>query len=61
LNSLQTTISNINVSLQGLQSNIQSTNIPQTYTDLTNEQTVQSAILSTMAKSNTNNLFNYLG
>jgi flagellar hook-associated protein 3 FlgL len=60
LNSLQTTISNINVSLQGLQSTIQSTNIPQTITDLTSEQTAQSAILSTMAKSNTN-LFNYLG
>ena len=60
LNDLQTTISGINLSLQSAQSGIQSTNIPQTYTDLTSEQTAQSAILSTMAKSNTNNLFNYL-
>jgi flagellar hook-associated protein 3 FlgL len=60
LNALQTTISGINLSLQSAQSGIQSTNIPQTYTDLTTEQTAQSAILSTMAKTNTNNLFNYL-
>jgi flagellar hook-associated protein 3 FlgL len=60
LNALQTTISGINVSLQGMQTNLQSTNLAQAYTDLTSEQTAQSAILSTMAKSNTNNLFNYL-
>ncbi len=60
LNDLQTTISGINLSLQSAQNGIQSTNIPQTYTDLTSEQTAQSAILSTIAKTNTNNLFNYL-
>ena len=60
LNDLQTTISGINLSLQGMQSTIQATNYPETYTNLTNEQTQQSAILSTMAKTNTN-LFNYLG
>jgi flagellar hook-associated protein 3 FlgL len=60
LNDLQTTISGINVSLKGLQSSIQSTDVPQTYTDLTSEQTAQQAIFSTIAKSNTNHLFNYL-
>ncbi len=60
LSDLQTTISGINLSLQSAQSGIQSTNIAQTYTDLTSEHTAQSAILSTMAKTNTNNLFNYL-
>jgi flagellar hook-associated protein 3 FlgL len=60
LSSLQTTISGINTSLQSAQSGIQSTDIAQTYTALTSEQTAQQAILSTMAKTNTNNLFNYL-
>lgn len=60
LNDLQSTLSGINLSLQSAQNGLQKTNIPQTYTDLTSEQTAQSAILSTMAKSNTNNLFNYL-
>ncbi|MDR3684959.1 MAG: hypothetical protein P4L11_14620 [Geothrix sp.] len=60
LNDLQTTLSGINLSLQSAQNGIQSTDIAKTYTDLTSEQTAQSAILSTMAKTNTNNLFNYL-
>ena len=60
LSDLQNTISNINVSLKGLQSSIQSTNIPQTYTDLVSEQTAQQATLNTMAKINSNNLFNYI-
>lgn len=45
LNSLQTTISGINLSLQSAQSGLQSTNVAQTYTDLTSEQTAQQAIL----------------
>jgi flagellar hook-associated protein 3 FlgL len=60
LNDLQASISGINLSLQSAQSSVQSTNFAQTYTDLTSEQTAQQAILSTMAKTNTNNLFNYL-
>jgi len=57
---LQSSISAINLSLQSAQSGLQTTNIAQTYTNLTSEQTAQQAILSTMAKTNTNNLFNYL-
>jgi flagellar hook-associated protein 3 FlgL len=60
LNDLQTTISGINTSLQGMQSDLQTTNIPQTYTDLASEQTAQQATLNTMAKINSNNLFNYI-
>jgi len=60
LTDLQSTISGINLRLQSAQSGIQSADVAQTYSDLTNEQVTQQAILSTIAKSNTNNLFNYL-
>ena len=58
---LQTTLSGFNVTLQGLQGNQQNTDYAKTVTDYTSDQTIQSATLSTLAKSNKQNLFDYLG
>ncbi len=57
---LQTTISGVNLSLQGVQNSLQGTDYAQTISEYSNLNTVQSATLSTMAKNNNNNLFNYL-
>jgi len=58
--SLKDTLSGFNVTLQGLQSNQQDTNYPQTITDFTSDQTTQSASLSALSKINKTNLFDYL-
>jgi flagellar hook-associated protein 3 FlgL len=58
---LQTTLSGFNVTLQGLQATQQSTDYAQSVTEYTSDQTVQSATLSTLAKSNKQNLFDYIG
>ncbi len=61
LQSLQTTLSNFNASLQSLQSAQESTDYPTAITEYSNDQTIQSATLSVMAKANKVNLFDYLG
>ena len=58
---LKETISGLNVTLQGLQNVIQDTDYAKSATEFTSDQTVQTATLSTMAKANQQNLFDYLG
>jgi flagellar hook-associated protein 3 FlgL len=60
LNDLKNTLSGTNVTLAGIQSNLQATDYPAAMTQYTADQTMQSATLSTMAKTNQMNLFNYL-
>ena len=61
LNDLKDTLSGFNVTLQELQNIQQDTDYARSVTDFTSDQTVQSASLSTLAKSQRNNLFDYLG
>lgn len=62
LTDLKNILSSFNVSLQSLQNNVQDTNYPETITQFTSDQTVQSATLSAMAKTGSQqSLFNYLG
>jgi flagellar hook-associated protein 3 FlgL len=61
LTDLQSMLSGFNLTLQGLQSNVQDTNYPDTLTQVSSDTTVQSATLSTLAKTNQQSLFNYLG
>ena len=59
---LKSILSGFNLSLQTLQNNAQDTDYPDTITQYTSDQTVQSATLSTLAKTgNQQSLFNYLG
>jgi flagellar hook-associated protein 3 FlgL len=58
---MKDTLTGINVSLQGLQDTQQATDYPTAQTEFSNDQTMQSATLSTLSKMNNNNLFNYLG
>ena len=60
LQSLQTSLGNFNASLQALQTDQQATDYPTAIMEYTNDQTIQSATLSVMAKVNTVNLFDYL-
>jgi flagellar hook-associated protein 3 FlgL len=60
LNDLKNTLSATNLTLTGIQTNLQATDYPAAYTQFTTDQTIQSATLSTMAKNNQLNLFNYL-
>lgn len=61
LTNLQTMLSGYNLTLQELQNGIQDTNYPSAITQLTSDQTVQSATLSTLAKTNgQQSLFNYI-
>jgi len=61
LTDLQSMLSGFNLTLQGLQNNVQDTNYPDTLTQVSSDTTVQSATLSTLAKTNQQSLFNYLG
>ena len=61
LTSLQSMLSGFNLSLQEQQNNLQDTNYPDTLTQVSSDTTVQSATLSTMAKTNKQSLFDYLG
>ena len=61
LQSLQTSLGNFNASLQALQTAQESTDYPTAITEYSNDQTIQSATLSVMAKANKVNLFDYLG
>jgi flagellar hook-associated protein 3 FlgL len=58
--SLQTSLGNFNASLQSLQSAQEATDYPTAITEYSNDQTIQSATLSVMAKANKVNLFDYL-
>ena len=60
LQNLQSSLADMNVTLQGLQSARQDTDYPQAITDYSNDQIVQSATLSALAKTR-QNLFDYLG
>ena len=57
---LQETLSGFNVTLQDLQNTHQDTNYAQAVTEFTSDQTIQSVTLSTLAKANSQNLFDYL-
>lgn len=61
LQALQNMLSGFNLSLQSQQNDLQDTNYPDTLMQVSNDTTVQSATLSTMAKTNQQSLFNYLG
>lgn len=58
--SLKDTLSGFNVSLQDLKNTQESTDYPATITQFTSDQTMQSATLSALAKTNRTNLFDYL-
>jgi len=58
---LKDTLSGTNVTLQDLQNTQQDTNFPQAISEYSSDQTVQSATLSTLAKNNKTNLFDYIG
>lgn len=58
---LKDTLSGFNVTLQDLQNTQQDTNYAEAVTEFTSDSTVQSATLSTLAKSGKTNLFDYLG
>ena len=60
LQTLRADLTTFNTSLQGLQSAQQETDYAQSLTEYTNDQTIQSATLSVMAKANKTNLFDYL-
>ncbi|MFN7956868.1 MAG: hypothetical protein U0P46_00870 [Holophagaceae bacterium] len=51
---------NINATLESLQSAQEATDYPKVLTEITADETLQSATLSTMAKANKVNLFDYL-
>ncbi len=57
---IKDTLSAHNLTLETLQVNQQDTDYAKTAVDLANDQTLQSVTLSTMAKSNKTNLFDYL-
>lgn len=57
---LKETLSGFNVSLQGLQNLQQDTDYVQSATEYANDQVIQSASLSVLAKMNKTNLFDYL-
>jgi len=58
---LKDTLSGFNVTLQGMQNTQQDTDYPATAVEFANDQTVQSATLSALAKVSKANLFDYLG
>ena len=58
--SLQSTLSTFNLSLESLQSAQQDTDYPTAALEYSADQTIQSATLSVMAKSNRASLFDYL-
>lgn len=60
LNNLQETLGDINLNLESVLESTQALDYPAAMTDFTNQQTSQQAILSTLAKVNRQNLFDYL-
>jgi flagellar hook-associated protein 3 FlgL len=57
---LKDTLSGFNITLEGLQNTQQDTDYAKAATEYSNDQTIQSASLSVLAKSNKTNLFDYL-
>ena len=57
---LKDTYANFNATLESLQSAQEATDYPKVMTDVTADETLQSVTLSTMAKTNKVNLFDYL-
>lgn len=58
---LKDTLSGMNVTLEGLQNAKSETDYPKAAVEFSNDQTIQSASLSVMAKINQSNLFDFLG
>lgn len=58
--SLKDTLSGLNVTLQDMQNTQQATDYPLAATEYSQDQTIQTATLSVLAKSNKTNLFDYL-
>ena len=61
LQDLQTILSAQKLSLQDMQNTLQDTNYPATLSEFTSDQTVQTATLNALGKTNQPNLFDYLG
>ena len=57
---LKDTLETFNLTLQGVQNSVEDLDYPKAITDFTNAQTAQSATLSTLARVNQKNLFDYL-
>ncbi len=57
---LKDTLTNFNTTLEALQSSVEATDYPKVMTEVTADETLQSVTLSTMAKTNKVNLFDYL-
>jgi flagellar hook-associated protein 3 FlgL len=57
---LKDTLTNVNTTLEALQSSVEATDYPKVMTEVTADETLQSVTLSTMAKTNKVNLFDYL-
>lgn len=60
LNQLQETLGDINLNLESVLESTEGLDYPAAVTEFTNQQTIQQAILSTMAKVNRQNLFDFL-
>ncbi|NTW85506.1 MAG: hypothetical protein HGB30_05005 [Holophagaceae bacterium] len=60
LRSMETSLGDFNASLKSLQSAQEATDYPTAYTEYSNDETIQTATLSIMAKVNKVNLFDYL-
>lgn len=60
LNNLQETLGDINLNLESVLESTQALDHPAAVTEFTNQQTSQQAILSTLAKVNRQNLFDYM-
>lgn len=58
---LKDTLEGFNITLQGIQNSVEDLDYPKAAVDFTAAQTAQSATLSTLAKVNSKNLFDYLG
>jgi len=57
---LKETYANFNATLESLQSAQEATDYPKVLTEVTADETLESVTLSTMAKTNKANLFDYL-
>lgn len=61
LDQLKESLGSFNLSLQSIQSTYEALDYPEAIMEYTREETAQQAALSTLAKSNQQNLFDYLG
>lgn len=57
---LKDALETFNLTLQGVQNSVEDLDYPQAVTDFTNAQTAQSATMSTLARVNQKNLFDFL-